>query len=130
MTVRLAFAGDSENRQLDHFGHAQEFVVYDLDDSTAALVETRAIDAFCAAGPRGDDALAATTNLLSDCQIVISAAVGPCVQDALAKNGLVTLEYEGTIDEALAQLIARGFGRRYSPRSTRARATVNVVSGS
>ena len=128
MTVRLAFAGDSENRQLDHFGHAQEFVVYDLDDSAAALVETRLIDAFCAAGPRGDDALAATTKLLSDCQIVISAAVGPCVQDALAKNGLVTLEYDGTIDEALAQLIARGFGRRYAPGSTRA--TVNVGSGS
>ena len=128
MTVRLAFAGDSENRQLEHFGHAQEFVVYDLEDTAATLVETRPIDAFCAAGPRGDDALAATTNLLSDCHIVISAAAGPCVQDALAKSGLVTLEYEGTIDEALAQLIARGFGRRYAPGSTRA--TVNVGSGS
>jgi nitrogen fixation protein NifB len=128
MTARLAFAGDSENRQLEHFGHAQEFVVYDLDDEAAALVETRAIDAFCAAGPRGDDALAATTDLLRDCQIVISAAVGPCVQNALANSGLLTLEFEGTIDEALRQLVARGFGRRYAPHGTRARSTVNEVS--
>jgi nitrogen fixation protein NifB len=114
MAVRIAFAGSAESRTLDHFGHAQEFVVFDVDDEAAQLVENRRNDPFCAAGPKGDDALAATTGLLRDCQVVISAAAGPCVQRALAEAGLATLEYEGTIDEALAQLVARGFSKKFA----------------
>lgn len=116
MTVRVAFAGDSENRRLEHFGHAQEFVVFDVDEHAAALVDARRSDAFCSAGPKGDAALAATTSLLSDCQVVISTAVGPCVQNALAASGLATLEYDGTIDEALAQLVVRGFSKTFVPK--------------
>jgi nitrogen fixation protein NifB len=114
MTVRIAFAGDSESRALDHFGHAQEFVVFDVGEDAAALVEARKNDPFCSAGPKGEDALSATTGLLHDCQVVISAAAGPCVQQALAEAGLAALEYQGTIDEALAQLVARGFSKKFA----------------
>ena len=112
MGVRIAFARGSGDPQLGHFGHAEEFVIYDLGAEDATLVETRRSDRFCQAGP-DQSALANTVALLGDCRAVITAAAGPCSRQALDAIGVSAIEYEGTLDEALAQLVARGFAKRY-----------------
>jgi len=109
---RIAFARNSEDLQLGHFGHAEEFVIYDLGDEDATLIETRRNDRFCQAGP-DEGALSSTVALLQDCRAVITAAAGPCSRQALEAIGVSAIEYEGTLDEALAQLVARGFAKRY-----------------
>lgn len=113
MSIRVAFARSSGDSQLGHFGHAEEFVIYELGSAGATLIETRQNHRFCQAGP-DESALESTVALLDDCRAVITAAAGPCSRQALDAVGVSAIEYEGTLDEALAQLVARGFAKRYS----------------
>ncbi len=112
MGVRIAFTRCSGDPRLGHFGHAEEFVIYDVGADDATLIETRRNDRFCQAGP-DQSTLESTVALLGDCRAVVTAAAGPCSRQALDALGVSAIEYEGTLDEALAQLVARGFAKRY-----------------
>lgn len=78
-TLRIA-AASSDGRTVDaHFGHAREFLVFDVSPMGVRLVERRILDRYCS-GPVtcGDavPALASAIAALHDCTILLCARIG------------------------------------------------------
>ncbi len=78
-TLRMA-VGSSDGQTIDaHFGHAREFLIYDVSPTGVRLVERRGIDRYCS-GPTtcGDatPALAGAIQALRDCAVLLCARIG------------------------------------------------------
>ena len=72
--------GSSDGQTIDaHFGHAREFLIYDVSPTGVRLVERRGIDRYCS-GPTtcGDatPALAGAIQALRDCAVLLCARIG------------------------------------------------------
>ena len=71
-----------------HFGHAKEFLVYDVAHDGVRLVGRRSAETYCAGGDGDDDALGRGPAALSDCQAVLVARIGRCPGGQLAAAGI------------------------------------------
>ncbi|MCM2333526.1 MAG: nitrogenase cofactor biosynthesis protein NifB, partial [Anaeromyxobacteraceae bacterium] len=88
LTARVAVATKGEGLVNQHFGHAREFLVYEVGRDGARLLSTRAVDRYCRGGEGEEDALATVVRALSDCQAVLISKVGHCPKGQLAAAGL------------------------------------------
>jgi nitrogen fixation protein NifB len=88
LTARVAVATRGDGLVNQHFGHAREFMVYDVDRSGARLVAPRAVERYCRGGEGEEDALAVVLRALSDCQAVLVAMVGHCPRGQLDAAGI------------------------------------------
>ncbi len=88
LTARVAVATKGEGLVNQHFGHAREFLVYEVGREGARLLSTRAVDRYCRGGEGEEDALTTVVRALSDCQAVLVAKVGHCPKGQLAAAGL------------------------------------------
>lgn len=93
-----------------HFGHAEEFWIYEAGEGWAKLVQTRSVARYCA-GPSecGDEesTLDKTVRLLADCAAVLCSKVGPEPREALAAAGIEAVEAYELIEQAVAATGAR-----------------------
>jgi len=88
LSARVAVATKAGGLVDQHFGHAREFLVYDVSRAGARLVGRRATDRTCVGGEGEDDALAAALRALSDCRAVLVARIGHCPRGQLAAAGI------------------------------------------
>jgi nitrogen fixation protein NifB len=88
LVARVGVATKSGGLVDQHFGHAREFLVYDVDRRGARLVGRRATAAYCSGGDGDDDALTVALRALADCDAVLSAKVGHCPKGQLAAAGI------------------------------------------
>jgi nitrogen fixation protein NifB len=88
LTARVAVATRGDGLVNQHFGHAREFLVYEVDRSGARLLGPRVVDRYCRSGDGEDDALASVLRALADCQAVLVAMVGHCPRGQLAAAGI------------------------------------------
>lgn len=95
LRARVAVATRGDGLVNQHFGHAREFLVYDVGRGGARLVGTRAVERYCKGGDGEEDALAAALRALADCQAVLVAMVGHCPRGQLTAAGI-----EPVIDQA------------------------------
>jgi nitrogen fixation protein NifB len=86
--IRVAVASKSGGIVDQHFGHATEFLVYDVSRVGVQLVGRRAAGKSCAGGDADDDALEGTVRALSDCKAVLVARIGRCPEGQLAAAGI------------------------------------------
>lgn len=104
-TLRMAVASRDGLRVDQHFGQAEDFLVYDVEGDNAKLVETRKV----AAHARGDeDPRQTIMRMLADCKILLVAKIGPTPQEQLAAIGIEASDlYKGkSIPAALAEVHA------------------------
>ncbi len=87
--ARVAVATKGGGLVDQHFGHAREFLVYDVAREGVRLVGRRSTETYCAGGDGDDDALQAALRALSDCQAVLVARIGHCPRGQLAAAGIV-----------------------------------------
>ncbi len=92
LSARVAVATKGEGLVNQHFGHAKEFLVYQVDREGARLLGPRAVERYCRGGDGEDDALAASLRALADCQAVLVAKVGHCPRGQLAAAGIEPVE--------------------------------------
>jgi nitrogen fixation protein NifB len=113
LSARVAVATKGGGLVDQHFGHAREFLVYDVSREGARLAARRAADAYCTGGEGDDDALAVALRALADCDAVLVAKVGHCPQGQLAAAGIepVTAQAFQPI-EAAALAWFEGFAAR------------------
>ena len=71
-----------------HFGHAREFLVYDVSREGARLAGRRSTEAYCTGADGQDDALDVALRALADCDAVLVAKIGHCPQGQLAAAGI------------------------------------------
>lgn len=88
LVARVAVATRSGGLVDQHFGHAREFLVYDVSRAGARLAGRRATGAYCVGGEGEDDALEVALRTLADCRAVLVARVGHCPKGRLAAAGI------------------------------------------
>jgi nitrogen fixation protein NifB len=85
---RVAVATKSGGLVDQHFGHAREFLVYDVSRDGVRLVGRRSTETYCVGGEGDDDALEVALRALADCDAVLVAKVGHCPKGQLAAAGI------------------------------------------
>jgi len=117
LSARVAVATRSGGLVEQHFGHAREFLVYDVSRAGARLVGRRATEQYCSGGEGDDDVLGRALRALVDCDAVLVAKVGHCPKGQLSAAGIepVTDRAFQPIEaaalgwlEAFAERVARG----------------------
>jgi predicted Fe-Mo cluster-binding NifX family protein len=91
-----------------HFGRAEQFQIYDVDGNEYAYVETRAVTRPCEGGGHSTAAFDAVLDVLSDCEAVIVAKIGPGAAEYLMLRGMRVFEGYGMLDAILDRVASSG----------------------
>jgi predicted Fe-Mo cluster-binding NifX family protein len=90
-----------------HYGHAQWFLIYDLEkDGTGVLVEKREVKPWCDNDNHSDDepGTSGIARDISDCIAVLTARIGPPARKKLELSGVSVFEEHSAIADALKKL--------------------------
>lgn len=90
-----------------HFGHAERFLIYDVEGSEARLVDEKKVERYCSYDqdhPLRAHLLQAIANCLSGCRAVVCAQIGQGPQMEMERLGLDTFVAEGAIKPTLVEL--------------------------
>ncbi len=82
-----------------HFGHAKEFMIYEVDGSEAKFVGHRKVEHYCQGGYGEDHSLEGIIKMLSDCKAVLVSKIGHCPQEDLQKAGIEPVEAYDVIEK-------------------------------
>ncbi len=83
-----------------HFGHAREFMVYEVDANEAKFVGHRKVDQYCQGGYGEEDSLDNLLKMLEGCKAVLVSKIGNCPQEQLKKAGIEAIETYDLIEKA------------------------------
>lgn len=101
MTIRIAVAAERDSDRVAHFGAAERFVVFQLEDASTSFVENRMVRSFCGESRDRDAAASETIMAIAECSSVLASAVGPCGLRALERAGLDTFQANGSLLDAV-----------------------------
>lgn len=107
-SLRIAVATRGGGEVNVHFGHAREFLIYDVSGREQKLLGVRRIQAYCNGKAECGEAdkeaiLEETVAMLQDCSIVLCAAIGAGPAERLSRLGLTALARKGEIGKLLEQ---------------------------
>ncbi|QGM47773.1 nitrogenase cofactor biosynthesis protein NifB [Methylocystis heyeri] len=106
LKILVAVATKGSGRINEHFGHANEFQVYELSSSEGAkFVGHRRVDLYCQGGYGEEDALETVIRAINDCTAVFVAKIGHCPKDTLSAAGIEPIDqyaYEFIEQSAIA----------------------------
>ncbi len=91
-----------------HFGHAKEFQIFEVDANEAKFVGHRKVDQYCQSGYGEDATLEYVTKAISDCKAILVSKVGECPKAELREAGLEVVEAYDVIEK-----VAREFYDQY-----------------
>ncbi len=91
-----------------HFGHAKEFQIYEVDANDAKFVGHRKIDHYCQSGYGEEATLDNIIKVISDCKAVLVTKIGHCPTEELRQAGVETVEAYDVIET-----VARNFYEQY-----------------
>jgi nitrogen fixation protein NifB len=121
--VAVATSGGGVVNQ--HFGHADEFWIYETGVDFARLVGTRSVARYCHGSSTCDDdrsVLDRTIEMLSDCAAVLCSRSGAGPRRALNAAGIEVVEVYDQIEPAVARV-----GGRLAPGSAAGSAVGSAV---
>ncbi len=106
MAFKVAVASSDNKFVNQHFGHARQFLVYEIESDNFKYIETRTTDPLCGDQEHDEDRLGRIAELLSDCQAVLVARIGPGALGKLQSRGIKAYVLPQFIDDALRTLIS------------------------
>lgn len=86
-----------------HFGHAKEFQIYEVDGNGATFVGHRKIDLYCQGGYGEEATLENIIQAIADCKAVLVAKIGECPKEKLQKVGIQAVETFDVIEKAAGE---------------------------
>ncbi len=92
VAVLVAVATKGQGRINEHFGHANEFQVFELSSAGAKFVGHRRVDHYCQGGFGDDEALPSVVAAINDCHAVFVAKIGRCPKDELTAAGIEPID--------------------------------------
>jgi nitrogen fixation protein NifX len=108
MSTKVAVASNDGKFINQHFGHAQVFLIFELNDNgTFEFIETRENVPSCSGGDHSISALDSTLDIIKDTSIVLVSQIGPGASQFLLSNGIQPFMIPTYIDEALEKLADR-----------------------
>lgn len=106
-SVRVAVTTKGEGEVNLHFGHAKDFLIFDVTQESILFVGVRKVQSYCVGGLincGGDDKdtiLTETLGILNDCQLLLSSGIGDVPRKFMLDNGIVPIIGSGEIEELL-----------------------------
>ncbi|WP_038595971.1 nitrogenase cofactor biosynthesis protein NifB [Paenibacillus sabinae] len=107
--IRIAVATRGGGKVNMHFGHAKEFLIYEVHGRESKLLGIRKIQAYCnGTADCGEGAdkgaiLEDTIHLLRDCRILLCSGIGEYPQEKLRQADIMAITRKGGIQELLAE---------------------------
>lgn len=105
MLIAVASKDGKEINQ--HFGHAERFLIFDVEDGAAKLVDERVVERYCSFDPdhplRGH-LLRSIAAALAGCRAVVTAQMGEHPKAELEKLGVEPFVIGGPIKPTLIEL--------------------------
>lgn len=105
MLIAVASKDGKEINQ--HFGYAERFLIYDVEQNEAKLVDEKKVERYCSFNPdnplRGH-ALREIADALRGCRAVVTAQMGEHPQGELEKLGITPFAVSGPIKATLVEL--------------------------
>ena len=105
MLIAVASKDGKEINQ--HFGHAERFLIYDVEGSDANLVDEKKVARYCsydADHPLRGKLLKNIADALAGCRAVLCAQIGQGPQMEMERIGIDTFVAEGPIKPTLVEL--------------------------
>lgn len=104
----LIAVASKDGREIDqHFGHAERFLIYDVENGDAQLVDERFVERYCSFDPehplRGN-LLRSIAEALAGCRAVVTAQMGEHPKSELEKLGVEPFVTSGPIKPTLLEL--------------------------
>ncbi|QJW49150.1 nitrogenase cofactor biosynthesis protein NifB [bacterium BFN5] len=87
-----------------HFGHAEEFLIYQGSKGKFKLIETRKVEKYCHGMEHcseTENMRDLTINTIKDCDAVLTMRIGFQAQKRLLKKGIMSIEFCDTIENGL-----------------------------
>jgi predicted Fe-Mo cluster-binding NifX family protein len=105
MLIAVASKDGKEINQ--HFGHAERFLIYEVEGQSVKLVDERPVERYCSFDPDHPlrtHTLRATADALTGCRAVVCSMMGEAPKIELEKLGVEPYVIEGEIIKVLADL--------------------------
>jgi len=104
----LIAVASKDGREINqHFGHAERFLIYDIEDGNAKLVDERVVERYCSFDPehplRGH-LLRSIAVALAGCRAVVTSQMGDHPKGELEKLGVEPFVISGPIKQTLVEL--------------------------
>lgn len=104
--IRVAVASSDGMVVNSHFGRAQDFYIYDVQENGQnTLVEKRELSPVCEAGNHDDTRLRNNVQQLSDCDYVAVSRIGMGALQVMNEYGIAAMELPGEIEDSLHRIV-------------------------
>lgn len=101
MSIRIA-AASSDGVIIDkHFGKADKFLIFEIEDNLIELIEKRENTPICGTNGHAQEKVNDTVGLISDCEAVFVSKIGMGPALTLQDKGIAVFEVSISINEAL-----------------------------
>lgn len=113
MTYRIAIGTKDGKTITEHFGQCSYFHILDIsqEDDSVTFIEERITKYQDSCGNHQEAVIREKINSLKDCQLILVKEIGGRSEKLLIHNGIVPLQYQGTISQALIKI--KGFYKRH-----------------
>ncbi|MBC1236207.1 nitrogenase cofactor biosynthesis protein NifB [Nostoc sp. 2RC] len=82
-----------------HFGHAKEFQIYEVDGNEVRFISHRKIDQYCQGGYGEEASFEHIMKVIADCKAVLVSKIGNCPKEKLQEAGIETVEAYDVIEK-------------------------------
>jgi predicted Fe-Mo cluster-binding NifX family protein len=104
----LIAVASKDGKQINqHFGHAERFLIYDVEEAGVRLVDEKKVERYCtydADHPLRAHVLKAIADALTGCRAVVCAQIGQAPQDEMERLGIDAFVADGPIGPTLVEL--------------------------
>lgn len=97
--ILVAVATKGSGLVNQHFGHAKEFQIYEVEGNEVRFVSHRKIDHYCQGGFGEEATLEYIIKAIADCKAVLVSKIGNSPQEKLHKAGIQTVEAYDVIEK-------------------------------
>jgi len=87
-----------------HFGHAKEFLIYEIAGTETSFLETRSADQYCLGNEECDEEESRRDKLIdviADCDALLTMRIGYHAEKKLLERDIVSVEYCYTVEQGL-----------------------------
>jgi predicted Fe-Mo cluster-binding NifX family protein len=106
MSFRVAVASSDGKMVNEHFGRANQFLIFEAGDDGYEFLELRQNHPACGGDPDHQGSMDALVASISDCAFVLVNRIGRGGEESLARQGIKAFQIGDFIDTALQKLIS------------------------
>jgi predicted Fe-Mo cluster-binding NifX family protein len=103
--MRIAIASSNGESVDQHFGQADNFLIYDVGDTEVEFVEDRDVSTSFGSSPHSDENLERLAGLLSDCSAVFVLKIGARSYKYLYERGVNSFEVNFSLHHIFKTLL-------------------------